>query len=384
VRSGSASQFGANGIVDPGEGPPRAMIDYINAHGGMAGRKVVPVFDEYDTTTSTFAAEAQAACSKFTEDEPVFAVAGWGYDREVMLGCLAAKRTPLVKESLILYDSDFYRRYRGYLYVPGGMSGDRLSVWVDQLVAAKFLGPSNRIGLVRFDTPEHGRAAANVIRPRLAAAGLKLVDEVAIKNFDSAAALADVGAATQNAVLKFNSERIDRVLLLDTGSPLTLFFTTNAESQQYRPRYGLNTLNNVSFVIENVPARQFEGSLGVGWQPAADAFYVNRANAATALCLDIMRDAGVPAASSGDALSNQLRFCSQLFFLKAALDRAAVLTPEGLLAAVEQLGDSYLSGISLATRLGPGRYDGASAVRLFTLDTNCGCFRYITGDLPAP
>ena len=384
VRSGTATQFGANGIVDPGPGPAKAVVAYVNAHGGIAGRTVVPVFFDYDTTTSTFSAESQAACAHFTDDDPVFVVSGWGFDREVLLSCLAAKRTPMVKDSFILYDRDIYTRYRGYLYVPSSMSGERLSVWIDQLAAAKFFAPTSKIGLVRFDTPEHQRASNNVIRPRLAAAGFRLTDEVAIKNFDSAAQLGDVGAATQNAVLRFNSRGIDRVLILDTSSPLTLFFTTNAEGQHYRPRYGLSSYNYADFVAHNAPAQQFEGSLGVGWAPAGDAFFIDRQNPAVTQCLDILAKGGVPAPTSGDAWSTQVRFCSHVFFLKQVLDRATQLSPQGMLDSAERLGSAFTSASTFATRLGPGRYDGAAAVRLFSFDGGCTCFHYTTGNIATP
>ena len=51
----------------------QAYIDNINAHGGVAGRKIVPVYDSYCPIGS---AGPLAVCTKFTEDDKVFAVMG--------------------------------------------------------------------------------------------------------------------------------------------------------------------------------------------------------------------------------------------------------------------------------------------------------------------
>lgn len=49
----------------------QAFIDDVNAHGGVAGRKIVPVYRSYCPITS---AAALTLCTQFTEDDHVFAV----------------------------------------------------------------------------------------------------------------------------------------------------------------------------------------------------------------------------------------------------------------------------------------------------------------------
>jgi ABC-type branched-subunit amino acid transport system substrate-binding protein len=48
-------------------------IDYIDAHGGLAGRQIQPVYETYCPIGN---AQALALCTKLTEDEKVFAVIG--------------------------------------------------------------------------------------------------------------------------------------------------------------------------------------------------------------------------------------------------------------------------------------------------------------------
>jgi len=93
-----------------------------------------------------------------------------------------------------------------------------------------------------------------------------------------------------------------------------------------------------------------------------------------AICLKILKDAGVGDPSRLYTQST----CDSLFFLKAALDRANALTPAGLRAAVESLGTTYDSAFTWATRYGPGRHDGADAVRPSKFEDKCGCYR-LTG-----
>jgi ABC-type branched-subunit amino acid transport system substrate-binding protein len=51
----------------------QAYIDDVNAHGGIGGRKIVPVFHSFCPIGN---AQAISLCTKFTEDDKVFAVLG--------------------------------------------------------------------------------------------------------------------------------------------------------------------------------------------------------------------------------------------------------------------------------------------------------------------
>jgi len=73
----------------------QAYIDDINKHGGILGRKIVPVFHTFCPIGN---AQALALCTKFTEDDKVFAVLGnfvdFSGDAQT---CLAKQhRTPLM------------------------------------------------------------------------------------------------------------------------------------------------------------------------------------------------------------------------------------------------------------------------------------------------
>src|SRR5207249_3631732 len=71
--SAGGQQFGARG-VDAGDGQAqvRAVVDWINSAGGIAGRKVVPVLHGTDVIGGgTWDAQQQQACTDFSEDHRV-------------------------------------------------------------------------------------------------------------------------------------------------------------------------------------------------------------------------------------------------------------------------------------------------------------------------
>jgi ABC-type branched-subunit amino acid transport system substrate-binding protein len=70
----------------------RVVIDDLNAHGGISGRKVVPVFAPYSPLGT---APAQDACLKLTEDRRVFAATGL-FLADGPLCYLAQHETPIL------------------------------------------------------------------------------------------------------------------------------------------------------------------------------------------------------------------------------------------------------------------------------------------------
>ena len=78
----------------------QAYIDYINAHGGVAGRKLVAVYEKYIPIDSS---STQTVCTKFTDDDKVFAVTGTFYDSTGASQLCVAKQHHTV---LLTFDVD--------------------------------------------------------------------------------------------------------------------------------------------------------------------------------------------------------------------------------------------------------------------------------------
>lgn len=356
---------GAEGDLKPGL---RAVVDWINANGGMGGRRVEAVFHESNPLDGSFDSEGQATCSDFADDKRVFAVvSGAVLPTIVTVDCLVKKQVPVVWNYHYVVDGPMWRQYLPYLYMPFTADADRLGFVIDLLAANGYFTPGARVALLRYDLPQDARLTTSVFRPRLAAHGVAVVDEIAIRPPASAAGAADTGAQLSNAILRLRAEGVTHVFFVPTGGVIPFVFMSEAEGQGYRPRYALTTLDIPAFVADQAPAGQLRGALAVGWSPPSDVRLSEAPppTAPAALCYRLTNNS-----------QTSQRFCDGLFFLKAALDRATTIDAAGLRAAVESMGDSFVPTFSIATRFGPGRHDGASAARLVAFDDACACFRY--------
>ena len=359
--------LGASGAEGDLTAPVTAVVDYINAHGGMAGRKVQPIFHESDPLKGSFDAEGQATCDDFASDQHVFAVvSGAVLPTLVLPDCLAKKHVPLVWNYQILIDEPLWRQWRPYLYQPFSVNADRMGFYVDQLVANHFFETGARVAIIRYDLDQHARFAKNVLRPRLSANHINVVDEVALSRPDSAGAAADVGAQIGSAILRLRAENVSHIVFVPTGGAVPFLFMSQAQGAGFRPRYAMNSLDIPYFVADQAPAGQLSRSLAIGWSPQSDVHRADEPppNALTALCYKITNSPGA------------MRYCDGLFFLKAALDRAGRVDAASLQASVESMGSTFEPSFSLADTFAPGRHDGASAVRLDAFDDGCACFKY--------
>ena len=360
-----------------------ALVKWINDTGGLAGRKLVPVFHETDPTGGTWATQAQAACATFTEDNQVLAVGTsvvGGSD--ALYGCLSSKGKPTIEQNLWLFDHTYYEGKAGLLYQPGRMSPDRWAkAYVDGLLEAGYFKGNPKVGLVRFDAPVFQRVSDNVLKPRMKSKGLAFEEEIAISSPESVAGFSSASSQISNAILRLRNSGVSHVMFLENAGILPFLFMPAAESQGYRPRYGLSSNDIPATQETQVPPVQLVGSIGVGWLPGSDVANDNYppGNAVHDQCLAIVKAAG--ASESGFYAQPP---CDTLLFLRTVLDRAADLTTEGMRAAVEQLGASYASPVTFATAFGPGRYDGAARYRILFFDTGCSCFKFTGSQRPVP
>ncbi|HVV35399.1 MAG TPA: ABC transporter substrate-binding protein [Acidimicrobiales bacterium] len=345
----------------------RNLVNWINDHGGIAGRKIDPVFHLSNPLDGSFDAEGQATCTDFADDNHVFAViSGAVLPTIVTADCLSKKHVPLIWDYHYVVDGQQWKQYLPYLYMPFSVNADRMGFYVDVLASGGYFDAGARVAIVRYDLDQHARFVANVLRPRLAAHHVNVVDEVALNHPDSAAQAADVGAQIGSAILRMRAERVDHVLFVPTGGAVPFLFMSASQAQGFKPRYAMNSLDIPYFVTDQAPAGQLHGALAVGWSPPSDVYpaQLPPPNDATKLCYQAAQNTSIA------------RFCDALFFLKAAVERAGRFDAAALRTAVESMGTSFQPVYSIADTFGPGRHDGASAARLVRFDDGCGCFNY--------
>ena len=384
-QAAAYTAFGVKGSAPADEKAEiQAFVSYVNAHGGMGGRKVEPVILGSDEGSGTWSATAQSACDFFTQDHHVFAVLSTARPYADMAYCLAKRKTPVMIEYDYFFDKQAYDDMAGFLYQPSSLNASRWGTWIDQLAANGYFDRGARIGLIRYDTKTHTRVSDGTIKPALAAHGLKLTDEIAVSFADSQSGVAAIAQQVGSAILRFRNDRVDHVLFLGTAGAVPFFFLPAASAQGYQPRYGLTSNEQPDFLTYNVPASQLHGAVSAGWFPYRDVPAGRApANAQGALCEKILRDAGVKEPSRY-ALGTAVHKCDNFLFLKAALDRVSQLTPAALQAAIDGLGTAYASPATFATRFAKGRHDGADATRASKFDDGCACFTYVGAPRTAP
>ena len=362
---------------NPEEGAvAQAVIDYVNKHGGIAGRQVKVVYREKDTTQGSWEVHAAATCSAFTEDAHVFAAIDSSVGgNDALASCLAQRGVPLIETDFWPFDAEAYRRLGHFLYQPSRMAPDRaMAVYVDGLASLGYFDNGAKVGLIGFDAAPFQRMTA-AMKSRLAYHHLSLADERTTITPHGVSDFGELGAQISNAIISFRSHGVDHVLFSEYAGELPFLFLKAADAQGFHPRYGFNSMNRSNTQAGQGPA-SMEGALNVGWLPTDDAGSTKEyRGGAYQTCMQAARDGGITGSPSGQRLYVSI-FCDALLFLKAGLEKATALTPAGFEDGVGRLGRSYDSPATYATNFFPGRHDGAAAVRYTKYDAGCECMVY--------
>jgi hypothetical protein len=369
--------FGAEGEFVDVEAAINKMVAYVNAHGGLGGKRIVHVFHATDPLNGTFPAQAERACTFFADDAKVdYVVSGAILPDDNMPACFAKRHLPLVWDYQYLTARDTFDKYANTLYMPSNIGTYRFGFYIDALKAAGYFEKGAKIGLVRYDTAVHKEFADKIVKAGLARIGLKLTAEAAITKPQSAGEAGDSAAQASSAILRFSNAGITHLIFSPSGGAIPLIWGASADGQNFHPRNAFNSLDIPAFVTDNMSEEQLDRAVVVGWMPAGDTYaqYVPKTPAweqcrtATGIRDD----------------TDMARFCDGLFFLKAALDASPTFGVPGLRSAVESLGTGFASPWTPSTRFGPGRHDGAQSYRLMQFDAACTCFKFTSGPKSIP
>jgi hypothetical protein len=358
-----------------------AIINALNAQGGLAGRKIVPVYAKTDTGSSNWQTDFSAACATFTQDHHVVAVLGYVFNYfSSFERCLSAKGIPHLSTGFNVPDREELSHYplqmdldvptidrRGLLKLVGGAA--------DGVLTSK-----NRIGLLTDTCPGTPTSLQHVFLPAAKKLGLNVAKTVTIGcpngNSDTAGAV----SALQSAVLQFASAHIDRVILhASSEGPALLLFSLSAESQGYRPTYIVSSLANLEALRGNFPTAQVHNIHGYGWMPTQDIppRYYPAANPLQKRCLALLRS-GQVIPSSGPDFYYGYNFCEALFVYERGL-LAAHGNSDGarVVAAVKALGTSFASLVNDGgSSFSADRPDAPRTMQHLVYTDSCSCFRY--------
>jgi ABC-type branched-subunit amino acid transport system substrate-binding protein len=382
----------------------KAVIDDINAHGGVAGRKLVPVFHRYDATSAQPSADQdQAACSDFTEDHHVAGVVSVGVTNNLTECVMKAGAVQVDASVLVGPDEGDFRQWP-YYFDAGLISQDRLmAAYVPSLVRQHYFTGWNaatgqpapgrpKLGVMSLNDPEWNRPVARVFLPALRKAGYSVAskDIISVYNPNSTAEDSQTLADIQNAVLRFRSDGVTHVIFLDTRGSFLTFFGKDAKAQRYFPRYGVDSGSAVQTIYDAglADADQLNGAVGLGWNPGADlspAAAAKYRTPATTRCLKVIRARSGQALSGADEQGVAISACDEVRLFAQAVDLAGpIINRDTLRAAIEGLGRGFVSAELPAVYFAPGRHDGGELGFDLAWDNKCSCAKYVNAPFRIP
>ena len=361
----------------------QAVVDWINANGGMAGRKVRPVYYTVDFGRAGQVQDGQfeqEACAKWTEDDRVFAAVNTTMARENILVCLANRDVVGVHDAVPVTAASATRYFNHY-YSPSAPTLDRRINFQLAALGDRGLLRGRKIGLMYYDDPAYRRIVDQVFVPTAKRLGATEVVLQAAPRGGTAEALV--------AVTSFQRQGVTDVTFFGEGGGYPLFFMRAAENQLYRPRYLLTSDNQPLLLESGAPPRQLQNVIAHGWYPAIDVGTANDPGPVSPnnqRCLQIQRDAGQNMSDRGAYLT-AMSFCSGLFFLKEVLGRARTVSSAGVAEAAATLGGGFPSAGVFSTFVDARRHDAPASYREFTYkcanaDCSSGAFAY-SGPLTA-
>jgi hypothetical protein len=384
---GETLGFKTDPLGDP-DAQVKALMDWVNANGGMGGRTLNLVPKVYVASTDSPQAE-EALCRFWTQDEKAFAVVITGQLQANARKCYAKGRAVMVDNAAYPLDREGYDELKPFLWAPGiPVYEDFLPQFVQSLKDQKFFDGAQRVGVISAESPVNRRAYEAQLKPELEAAG---VPAQSIGYVDTLSVDSINGSLFQLAQA-FKQEGVDRIVFLG-GARLAALWPLSAFTNGLVAPYGLSSYDTPNFFGRNPElwtAYGFTenpaiGSVGLSFQAGTDVDETQApfpSTFAEQQCASIYAASGITFETRTDArLPFQL--CDAVLFLKASLDRAPKeLTPASFGAAAASLGSEFQASTNYSTFLGPTRVGGPAAAKPMAFDAACSCMKYTGPELP--
>ena len=369
-----------------------AVINGINKAGGLHGRRIVPVYADTDTASTSWESDYSAACSTFTEDNHVDVVLGSSFAYFASFEqCLAKAGIPHLSNSSNVADNGELGRFPLFRALIVPTIDKRSLAKLQGAISSGFLTPSNKLGVITDSCPGSQRAWQTVVEPflaqhRIAVAGM--ADEGCADGYNGS--FSGAGAAVSNAILTFRSRGVDRITFItvsETGTMLAM--SAAASSQQYYPGWILSSLAGTALLQGQAPADQLENTRVYGWLPSQDVSpsLYDPPNAAQRRCYGYLKASGIKPVSAAD-YSYAQSICEALFAYETALGRTGGgITGSAVVAALDGVGTAFQSVFDLqgaALFSASRRNDVPRLYRQAAWKDSCSCFAYGGPTYPMP
>lgn len=301
----NAQQFGFTlGETISEESVLDALVKAYNDKGGIAGRKIVPVYADTDTASPRWDADFAAACATFTQDHHVAAVLGYVFDFQAALeDCLLKNKVPHLSTTFNVPDAELVKRYTNLFSLTTPRIERRTVAKIDGAMRNGVLTRTSRLGILRDECAWTTRSWTKTVLPYIKRKALNLVANESILCGGGASDNSAAIQQLQNAILRFRSQRVDRVLFHSVSEgPALLLFSHEANSQGYSPTYIMSSLVNASVIAGQMPPNQAAKVHGYGWLPAQDVPPSKwpPVSSSGKRCIDMVRKQGLNPASPTD------------------------------------------------------------------------------------
>jgi ABC-type branched-subunit amino acid transport system substrate-binding protein len=367
----------ANGATGTEQGSgllqQRVLAQWINARGGIAGRKIRLVEHKINVADNP-ATAAQAACTAFSQDNKVYAVLG--QSAAAYVPCLGRAGVITVAAGVDGGMQRSFDQFADTYYAPTSFeTTSYIREQAGALHRAGWLTPSAKIGVVAFDAPDFRVAYNESLVPAFTRYGAKVTDVVWVPYTDLAS-YGNTLASIQSAALRFATDGITHVMFMDANGVGANYFMQNASTQGYYPRYGFSSSSSPGTLALNYGPEVLHGAVGMGWMPTWDLAQNTTFNSAGRLCEQIMSASGQAPRSDSDR-ELQGAHCSEFFFLRDVLARTAGYDRPSFRATVESMADNPTSSAhGMTDGYGRGKHWGAKIYHDLAYVEACSCFRY--------
>jgi hypothetical protein len=381
----AVSSLGYNPPSDQGTAEQyiKAYVKAYNTQGGFAGRQIKPLFFVVDGTAANYDTAFEAACAYMTQDNKAEIVATWGILNLGFSQCLLRAGVADINGMSFNFDKSTLAKLPN-VFNPNGLTHDQISAsTIDAAVGQGWLSKTDKLGILLGGCPEHEAIFRQVVEPRLKRLGIAYTT---VTPYQCPKGFADVGSMSsgvQNAVLRFRSEGVTTVMYLAyVENVVHILFVPQADSQDYVPKYLLNTNVRLAQGIAagNFPDRQLPGMRGVGWNPITDlwAFPAPKSAPRTA-CVDKLKGAKEAPPMTAFNQDLAMHICSDFQLMSALLGiTGGSSSLNGLRAAAPQVGQSYGSAMTWgATDFRDQQ--GPEQAAPFSYLTSCKCVRFVGG-----
>src|SRR3954452_14896506 len=348
----------------------KAIVDEINANGGISGRMINLHFKLLDVLSGG-ADAIQAACIEATQEfKAAVVVLPPAAARDL------ARCTAVTNKTLTIYatgmDDGLYTEAQGRLFTPAGMSVNRqMRGWADEVNKLGLLD-GKTVGVVSGDAPKEFLNGVNdALIPELEKIGHKPAEAVTLPCTTSATSCEQYDAAVQ----KLKDANVDTVFmtLANTFGTGLIQASTNIG---YHPKWlfeGNQVTNTVLKFFESVKS-DIDGTIGMGFSFGLPSDVTDEARK----CNEVIKTrSGEDYTENSDAFGFASVVCNEFQILDAAGDKAdkASLNQGALIKGIEGLGTIELA-VGPAGTLSPTKHDGLDHMFLCDISAATGtCVR---------